>query len=140
MHQDNLFVTLTYAPEHEPADRSVSPRELQLFLKRLRRNVEPTFQHEKQIQDAWPYGFIVVGTLSSGSASYVAGYVTKDDKIAGLFESPDRFVDHEARSNNINELLLISNIIINFIYLLYHNVFIKFYCFVTVIKAPNPDQ
>lgn len=114
MHQDNLFLTLTYAPEHEPADRSVSPRELQLFLKRLRRNVEPTrfryfgvgeygdktqrphyhlaifglgFQHEKAIHDAWPYGFIYLGDITSGSSSYVAGYVTK--KMTKQKDFPD---------------------------------------------------
>lgn len=35
-HNDSMFLTLTYAPEHLPADLSVSKREFQLFLKRLR--------------------------------------------------------------------------------------------------------
>lgn len=34
---DNTFVTLTYSEEHVPADGSLVPRALQLFLKRLRR-------------------------------------------------------------------------------------------------------
>lgn len=37
-HVWSWFVTLTYADEHLPADLSVSRRELQLFLKKLRRN------------------------------------------------------------------------------------------------------
>jgi len=40
-HEHNSFVTLTYAPEHEPADGSVQPRALQLFVKRLRAAVAP---------------------------------------------------------------------------------------------------
>jgi len=36
-HGDNAFVTLTYSPENLPSDRSVCPREMQLFLKRLRK-------------------------------------------------------------------------------------------------------
>lgn len=35
------FVTLTYDDEHLPRDGSVSPREMQLFLKRLRKRCEP---------------------------------------------------------------------------------------------------
>lgn len=36
-YKDNAFVTLTYAPENLPSDNSVSPRVLQLFLKKLRK-------------------------------------------------------------------------------------------------------
>lgn len=36
MHAWSFFVTLTYAEENLPADGSVSPRDLMLFLKRLR--------------------------------------------------------------------------------------------------------
>ena len=41
MHESSQFITLTYAPENYPKNGSVSPREMQLFLKRLRRLVEP---------------------------------------------------------------------------------------------------
>lgn len=37
MHEANSFITLTYRPEEQPEDRSVSKREIQLFLKRLRK-------------------------------------------------------------------------------------------------------
>lgn len=36
-YSDNAFVTLTYDDEHLPADMSVSPRVVQLFMKRLRK-------------------------------------------------------------------------------------------------------
>jgi hypothetical protein len=36
-HGDNAFVTLTYNDENYPHDHSVDPRELQLYLKRLRK-------------------------------------------------------------------------------------------------------
>ncbi|UDN67563.1 replication initiator protein [robinz microvirus RP_45] len=39
-YKDNCFVTLTYAPEELPEDLSVSPRVVQLFLKKLRKNAD----------------------------------------------------------------------------------------------------
>lgn len=41
MHDKNSFITLTYNDEHLPCDGSVSKREFQLFMKRLRRQIEP---------------------------------------------------------------------------------------------------
>jgi len=35
-HTDNAFVTLTFDDEHYPTDHSVKPRDIQLFMKRLR--------------------------------------------------------------------------------------------------------
>lgn len=40
MHESNSFITLTYAPEHLPDDHSISIRELQLFFKRLRKELD----------------------------------------------------------------------------------------------------
>jgi len=39
-HEDNAFVTLTYNDENLPPDKSLSKRELQLFFKRLRKNLD----------------------------------------------------------------------------------------------------
>lgn len=39
LHEDNCFVTLTYDAEHIPDDYSVSVRALQLFMKRLRKQL-----------------------------------------------------------------------------------------------------
>lgn len=40
-HQGNCFITLTYDDEHLPEDGSLRPRDLQLFMKLLRRRLEP---------------------------------------------------------------------------------------------------
>ena len=39
MHEYNSFITLTYSDEHLPEDYSVSKREWQLFMKRLRKDL-----------------------------------------------------------------------------------------------------
>lgn len=49
------FVTLTYAPEHLPASGSVSKRELQLFFKRLRKNLA-TFDRKIAYYASGEYG------------------------------------------------------------------------------------
>lgn len=38
-HKDNCFVTLTYRPEEHPANHSLQKRDVQLFLKRLRKRL-----------------------------------------------------------------------------------------------------
>lgn len=40
-HTESCMVTLTYADEHIPLKHSLAPRDLQLFLKRLRRKLAP---------------------------------------------------------------------------------------------------
>lgn len=39
LHEDNCFVTLTYAPEHEPEGGTLVKRDLVLFMKRLRKEM-----------------------------------------------------------------------------------------------------
>lgn len=41
MHESNIFLTLTQNQEHMPKNRSLDHREIQLFLKRLRKHYEP---------------------------------------------------------------------------------------------------
>lgn len=41
LHEENAFVTLTYAPENLPKPPSIDDRPLQLFFKRLRRRIAP---------------------------------------------------------------------------------------------------
>lgn len=40
-HEENAFVTLTYNEEHVPANGALEPRELQLFIKKLRFAIYP---------------------------------------------------------------------------------------------------
>ncbi len=40
-HDQNCFITLTYNNENLPADGSVSRREVQLFMKSLRKKLKP---------------------------------------------------------------------------------------------------
>jgi len=41
LHEENSFLTLTYSDQYLPDDYSICVRELQLFLKRLRKSIEP---------------------------------------------------------------------------------------------------
>lgn len=104
---DNCFVTLTYDDEHLPSNGSLVPRDLTLFFKRLRRDIEGTEilglkyyacgeygdtygrphyhaiifglspKDKKLIEDNWKLGFVKVGCLTYDSCMYVAGYVQK---------------------------------------------------------------
>lgn len=40
-HEENSFVTLTYSDENFPVDGNLVPRDLQLFLKKLREQIKP---------------------------------------------------------------------------------------------------
>lgn len=101
-HPESAFVTLTYDQEHLPHAGSLIPRDLQLWLKRLRKQVGPvrffgvgeygdqTWRphyhaavfgigrgHSDLVRETWGQGHTLVGDLTLHSASYVAGYVTK---------------------------------------------------------------
>lgn len=106
-HEDCSFVTLTYNDDNVPEGSSLVPRDLQLFLKRLRHHVETPFryfacgeygditerphyhlalfgvapsydpQSHPAILSSWDYGYHYSGTLTIQSAHYIAGYVTK---------------------------------------------------------------
>lgn len=100
LHAGSVFATLTY---EDPAPWSVSPRELQLFMKRLRFSYpgplrffgvgeygDKTFRPHYHlalfgisildagyVDKAWGHGFVHVGDLTTQSAAYIAGYVCK---------------------------------------------------------------
>lgn len=100
----SLFVTLTYDQENYPEDGSLSKRELQLFNKRLRKNIDQKYryfacgeygsktgrahyhailfglseEYEKWIEKSWSKGFVNVKIFNPGRhAKYVAKYITK---------------------------------------------------------------
>lgn len=103
IHRDCCFLTLTYAPEHIPEGGTLVPRDVQLFLKRLRKSVPVKIRYffvgeygdisERPhyhaaifglpvtavdiMQNAWGKGHVYLGDLTPDSARYVAGYVTK---------------------------------------------------------------
>lgn len=45
MHEESAFITLTYDEDYLPADRSVSKRELQLFFKNLRLQIDEKIRY-----------------------------------------------------------------------------------------------
>lgn len=115
MHEKKMvgsacFITLTYDQEHVPwvSDNHATlvKRDVQLFLKRLRKAVEPVkiryylcgeygeqygrpHYHiivfglsaednvERIVSSVWPFGFVHVGDVTFDSAAYVARYCTK---------------------------------------------------------------
>lgn len=104
MHSENAFVTLTY--KDMPLSGSVDPRELQLFLKRLRKSLQEEGRKVRffgcgeygdeswrphyhlslfgvgvldtaLIERTWGLGFVQVGDFNAKTAGYCAGYVVK---------------------------------------------------------------
>lgn len=103
-HEDNCFVTLTYSPDFIPAGGTVVPRDLQLFLKRLRKAVHPRKfrffavgeygddsgrphyhailfglgQFDAAVIDqAWGRGLTATFEFNQFTAQYTAGYTVK---------------------------------------------------------------
>lgn len=126
-HSDSAFVTLTYAEDQLPAGGSLQPKDLQNWLKRLRKRVAPLslrfyavgeygeknwrphyhvvlfgyptcrFGRTRRrysfgsslpytypccaqcdaIHETWGYGSVDLGDVTTESAQYCAGYVTK---------------------------------------------------------------
>lgn len=106
-HEASVFVTLTYDEEHLPiasgTQGTLVKKDLQDFFKRLRKNYGKKIRFfacgeygenysrphyhaiifgiskmdEAVIVRSWSFGFVYVGSVSFGSASYVARYTTK---------------------------------------------------------------
>lgn len=127
-HPHSCFITLTYSDEYLPENRSVSKRELQLYVKRLRKAVEPREikyfacgeygtlngrphyhiiilglrMNDPEIAKAWRKGNVFPGSLTIKSANYVAGYVQK--KYSGALAAEvygDRERPFQLQSNGI---------------------------------------
>jgi len=104
VHPTASFVTLTYNDESLPDAGSLRPRDLTLFLKRVRRALpDRTIRYfavgeygddswrphyhlalfnvdendYPTVQECWDFGFVYFGDLTWESAAYIAGYVTK---------------------------------------------------------------
>lgn len=104
-HEHTTFVTLTYDPQFEPPDMSLNKRVLQLFFKRLRKELGDRkiryfacgeygetrgrahyhavvfglgLADEEIVRRAWGFGFIQVAPFVRGRALYVASYLLKE--------------------------------------------------------------
>lgn len=108
LYADNCFCTLTYDDDHLPVNGSINKRDLQLFVKRLRKNLKRKLRYfgvgeygdEKgrahyhlilfnvsqfdldTIQKSWDKGRIQVSNLTIERSSYCAKYTTK--KLGGV--------------------------------------------------------
>ncbi|QXP07965.1 MAG: replication initiator protein [Arizlama microvirus] len=103
-HEHSTFLTLTYDDVYLPSGGTLVPRDVQLFIKRLRKAIYPIqiryfFVGEygdqtnrphyhaalfgihagftEIVKKAWPYGHVMLGDLNSHSAQYIAGYTVK---------------------------------------------------------------
>lgn len=134
MHGDSTFITLTYDDEHLPAGGNLVPKDVQNWLKRLRKATAPmrlryylvgeygdtterphyhvalfgypgcsygitrftNLASERsccprcdQVRSTWGKGSVLLGQLTTESAQYIAGYVTKkmtsanDERLRG---------------------------------------------------------
>jgi hypothetical protein len=103
-HPKAVFLTLTYDDVHKPSDGGLRPRDLQLFIKRFRKEVSPrkisyyavgeygenTYRphyhaifynvasgDEVMLSKCWGLGFVYVGTVTADSINYVCKYIQK---------------------------------------------------------------
>lgn len=103
VHAESSFVTLTYSDEFIPDKGSLEKRDLQLFMKRIRKNTGLPLRYfavgeygddtwrphyhlalfglspmlQPAVNSSWGLGFVEVGDLTFASAAYVAGYCSK---------------------------------------------------------------
>lgn len=111
LHEFSSMVTLTYNDDCVPEE--LKPRDLQLFLKRLRRKCSRPlrffacgeygdktgrphyhlavfglcFLESELVEGCWPYGFVHLGELNEKSAAYIAGYVSKKMRKADVVDN-----------------------------------------------------
>lgn len=126
-HDYSTFATMTYSSEFLPYPPQVLPKDLQLFIKRLRRRLEPriirffacgeygsrslrphyhavffglecSLEVEKIVLDSWGMGHISVSEITSSRASYVAKYIAKD--VSGDDPVPKEWNREFARMSN----------------------------------------
>lgn len=130
VHQNALFVTLTYSNENVPITpkgfMTLVKRDYQLFMKRLRYNTgnkkikyyacgeygtttwRPHYHaimydvtHE-QIEKAWTLGHIYVGTVTGASIGYTTKYICKDKRVP-LHGNDDRIPEFSLMSQRLGK-------------------------------------
>lgn len=106
-HDKSAFVTLTYEDAKLPIGGTLVKRDVQLFMKKLRKNTGKKVRYflageygdkykrphyhmivyglgkedENVIASSWGNGYVFVGTVTDDSTNYVARYITK--KLTG---------------------------------------------------------
>ena len=102
-YKENTFLTLTYNDEYLPGDMSLRKEEVQLFMKRLRKRIEPDLikfyaageygeknkrphyhlilfgiglKKKDVMEKAWSKGFIYVEEVNAMTCRYVTAYVS----------------------------------------------------------------
>lgn len=103
-HDKSVFLTLTYSDGDLPLSGEIDKAELQGFIKRLRRRLEPDrikyfaageygeksdrphyhaimfnvgYKDYNEIKESWNKGFVYVGSVTYDSCRYVADYIQK---------------------------------------------------------------
>lgn len=127
-HQNALFITLTYDPEHARLTKkgymTLCKRDVQLFMKRLRFNTKRTtikyyFCGEygtdtwrphyhaiiydctyDEIEKAWGLGHIYVGQVTGASIGYTTKYICKDRRVPA-HANDDRIPEFSLMSQNL---------------------------------------
>lgn len=124
------FLTLTYDDEHLPSDGRLNYPDVQLFLKRLRKDIEPlkvkffavgeygeTFgrphyhliifglDFDYDYQARWSFGFVKAGSVTSASIGYVSGYCTKSDRFGKPFIRCSQGLGLEYFKGKVDEVL-----------------------------------
>lgn len=56
LYDDNCFLTLTYDNEHLPVDMSLNSKDIQLFMKRLRKHMISFIRRKKIVKNKYPLG------------------------------------------------------------------------------------
>lgn len=147
LHSNAHFITITYDDEHLPHSGNVSKRDCQLFMKRLRKSIEPYkvryflcaeygpttyrphyhlilfgfpngFDVEQVVTDSWKNGFVTIGTVTDASINYVCKYcINKSLEIEGKTPVFALMSTRPALGSNYVER-----------YMRYHKSGKKFYC------------
>lgn len=126
VHDQNAFVTLTYGPEHSPADGSLDPGHTQKWLKRLRKAVQPRkiryylageygdlngrpHYHailfglgpadSNIVQSTWGMGHTLTVECNQFTIQYTCGYIVKKLTRAGDPRLEGRYPEFARQSN-----------------------------------------
>lgn len=127
MHTSSSFVTLTYNEASLSPAATLVPRDVTLWLKKLRRRVHPLriryylcgeygeitqrphyhaclfgigVEHTSSVTTSWEHGFVMCSEFNEKTAQYSAGYVTKKMTKASDYRLNGRFPEFARMSKN----------------------------------------